>query len=180
MKKFLLRLGMVVGLSVCICPRLLADVVVTQPTGGNNVPDDLAANSTNGAAFTALGDIVLTEGAAADFALGANQTLVLTLPNDWRFNPGVGSASFTGSRDITAASLAVTASNLTVTFSVGGTSKLDTLTISGVQIQPLDGYLDPNAGYILNLSANPGTAAISGINPDSTTFGDLYTAPGAP
>ena len=56
-----------------------AAVVITSPTGGNNVSADKALNSTNGAAFTALGSIVITEGASTDFALGNNQTLILTV-----------------------------------------------------------------------------------------------------
>jgi hypothetical protein len=59
-------------------------------------------------------------------------------------------------RDITAASISVGSSDLTVTLSVSGTGKFDTLTISGLQVQALDGLLDlAQYGYILNLSANP-------------------------
>src|SRR5207249_10233881 len=50
----------------------------------------------------------------------------------------------------------------------------------GLQVQPLNGATDPNAGYILNLSANAGTATIAGVGPDLTTFGLLNTDPGAP
>jgi len=158
--------------------RLLANVTVTEPTGGNNLSADKALNSTNGAAFTALGNIVITEGNSADFAVGNNQTLILTPFDGWRFNPGVGSVTYQGSRDTTAASIAVTASNLTVTFSVAGTGKNDILTISGVQVQPLIGEDAPLAGYIRRRSANPGTATIAGIIPDVTNFGLLNTIAG--
>jgi len=46
------------------------DVIITEPIGGNDVPADRALNSTNGAAFTNLGDLIITEGSASDFALG--------------------------------------------------------------------------------------------------------------
>src|SRR5262245_6261409 len=128
MKKTVLPLGLILGLFAA-SSHLLADVIITQPTGGNNISADKALNSNNGAAFTALGNLVLTEGAAADFAAGNNQTLILTIPTGWKFNPGVGTATFTGSRNITAATISVTASNLTVTFSANGTDKLDVLTI---------------------------------------------------
>src|SRR5262245_22665332 len=131
MKKTVLPIGLILGLFAASSPHLLADVIITQPTGGNNISADKALNSTNGAAFTALGNLVLTEGAAADFAAGNNQTLILTIPTGWKFNPGVGSVSFTGSRNITAATISVTASNLTVTFSANGTDKLDVVTIGG-------------------------------------------------
>ena len=68
MKKTTLRLGLVLGLIAFNTPRLLASVTITSPIGGNNVSADKALNSTNGAAFTALGNIVITEGANTDFA----------------------------------------------------------------------------------------------------------------
>src|SRR6266481_344852 len=179
MNKTLVTLGIFLGLMGAA--NLRADVIVTEPTGGNDVSTDKAVNSTNGAGYVALGSIVLTEGATSDFAPVNGQTLILTAPGGWRLNPAAAaSVSFLNSRDITAASVAVTTSNITVTFSVGDTSKFDKLTISGVQVQPLNGASDPNAGYIVNLSANAGTAAIAGIFPDLTTFGLLNTIPGTP
>jgi hypothetical protein len=163
MKKTLITLAISLGLMGAA--NLRAYVIVTEPTGGNDVSADKAVNSTNGTGYVSLGDIVLTEVAATDFAPGNDQTFILTAPMGWRLNPVAGaSVSFLNSRDITAASVAVTASNLTVTFSVGGTSRLDKLTISGVHVQPLDGASDPNAGYLLNLSADSGTATIAGIS----------------
>src|SRR5204863_4075774 len=139
---------------------------------------DKALNSTNGAAFSALSNIVITEGAASDFGAGANQTLILTLPSGWRFNAGVGTVSFTSSRNVTAATISVTASNATVTLSVNGTSALDTLTISGLQVQPLDGANLAAPDYIRRLFDNAGTAVIAGIDLDFTTFGLLNDVAG--
>src|SRR6266487_1330794 len=116
MNKTALRLGLVLGLIAFNSTQLLANVVITSPTGGNNMPADKALNSTNGAAFTALGNIVITEGVNTDFANGVNQTLILTLPNGWRFNAGVGTVSFTTSRNISAASILVVTNSATVTF----------------------------------------------------------------
>src|SRR5262249_39709249 len=140
---------------------------------------DKAVNSTNGPGFTALGNLVINEGLTSDFQASAGQTLVLTLPYGWRFNPGVGTVSYQVSRDITSATIVVTASNLTVTFGASGTTKSDILTIAGLQVQPLDGQGAPDAGYILRSSSNPGTAVIAGIQNDSTTFGLLNTLAGA-
>jgi hypothetical protein len=181
MNRELLQIGLVVG-ALCVCPSLTrGDVTVTEPLGGNDISADKSLNSTNGAGFTALGSIVLTETMTSDFAVGNNKTLILTLPYGWQFNPGVGAVSFTGSRDITAASISVGSSDLTVTLSVSGTGKFDTLTITGLQVQALDGSWDwLNTGYILNLSVNPGTAVIVGVNQDLSTFGLLNTVPGTP
>ena len=74
-------IGLILGLMAFSAPQLWANVTITSPTGGNNVSADKALNSTNGAAFTALGNIVITEGAATDFAAGNNQTLILTIPS---------------------------------------------------------------------------------------------------
>jgi len=65
---FKLRLTLVLGL-IAFCSQMQANVLITSPTGGNNVPADKALNSTNGTAFTLLGNIVITEGAAADIAV---------------------------------------------------------------------------------------------------------------
>src|SRR6266581_3052907 len=181
MNRELLRFGLMVGALCVWSGPALGDVIITEPVGGNDVSADKCFNSTNGAAFTALGNIVLTEAVTTDFAVGNNKTFILTLPSGWQFNSGVGSVSFTGSRDITAASISVGTYDLTVTFSVSGTTKFDALTISGLQVQALDGSLDYlNTGYILNLSSNPGTAVIPGVGQDLTTFGLLNTIPGTP
>jgi len=168
-----ITLGIILGLAFGISPQLRADVVVTVPTGGNNISADKAVNSTNGAGFVALGSLVISEAAATDFESGDNQTLILTGPEGWRFNPGVGSISFIGSRDVTAASLIVATSNITITFSTKADTKLDALTISGVQVQALDGANMAAAGYLRRLFENPGTAVIAGIELDFSTFGLL-------
>src|SRR5437667_518044 len=171
MKKKLAMLLVASGLALCTANVAQAAVTVTSPTGGNNISADKALNSTNGAAFTALGNIVITEGVNTDFADGTNVTLILTLPSGWWFNAGVGTVSFTSGRNISAASILVEINTATVTFTVSGTAALDTLTIGGLQVQSLDGANLQNADYIRRLFVNPGTAVIAGIELDNTTFG---------
>lgn len=179
MRQKTLQLSLLLAAVAFHSPRLLADVKITEPVGGQNVSADKAQNSTNGAGFVVLGNIVLTEAVTTDLAPSPNSTLILSAPAGWRFNAGVGSVVFQGSRDITAASLLVTSSNLTVNYSAGGAAKLDVLTISGIQVQPISGVDAPNPGYIQRLSANPGTGTIAGIVNDATTFGFLNTVPGS-
>src|SRR5688572_763393 len=93
MKARALELSLALLLISACTPHLLAAVTVTSPTGGNNMSADKALNSTNGAAFTALGNIVIAEGVNTDFANGNNVTLVLTIADGYRFNPGVGTVS---------------------------------------------------------------------------------------
>src|SRR6266566_4564246 len=134
MKKIIRPLALVLGFITLHSAQLLADVIITEPLGGNDVSADKCLNSINGAGFTALGNIVLAEAATTDCSAGNNKTFFLTLPYGWQFNTSAGSVSFANSRDITAASIAVASDTVTVTLSVSGTSKFDTLTISGLQV----------------------------------------------
>src|SRR3989441_3045162 len=179
MKKTALRLGLFLGLMAFSPPQPRANVVITSPTGGNNIPADKALNSTNGAAFTALGNIVITEAVNTDFANGSGLTLILTLPDGWRFNVGVGTVTFTSGRNISAASISVATNTATVTFTVSGTPSLDTLTIGGLQVQALDGANVPGGEYIRRVFGNGDTAVIAGIDYDFTTFGLVNQIAGA-
>src|SRR6266699_1625700 len=179
MNKTAIRLGLVLGLIAFSSPQLLANVVITLPTGGNNIPADKALNSTNGAAFTTLGNIVITEGVNTDFANGTGQTLILTLPDGWQFNAGAGTVSFTSGRNISAASISVGTNTATVTFTVSGTPSLDTLTIGSLQVQALNGANVPGGEYIRSVFGNSGTAVIAGIDYDFTTFGLVNQIAGA-
>src|SRR2546425_167436 len=103
-----IQVALVLGCIVFSSSALLAGVKVTEPTGGQNISADKALNSTNGAGFVSLGNIVLTEALTTDFAPGTNLKLILTAPDNWRFNAGVGTVTFQGSRDISAATIQVT------------------------------------------------------------------------
>src|SRR2546425_11605471 len=170
MKKTALRLSLFLGLMAFSPPQPRANVVITSPTGGNNIPADKALNSTNGAAITALGNIVITEGVNTDFANGTGVTMILTIPDGWRFNPGVGTVTFTSGRNISAASISVVTNTATVTFTVSGTPSLDTLTIGGLQVQALNGANVPGGEYIRRVFGNGDTAVIAGIDYVFTTF----------
>src|SRR5882724_3994672 len=179
MKKIRIASALALGLALLCTPQVFAAVTVTAATGGSSISADLATNGA-ASAFTTLGNIVIAESGSAkgDIAAGSNQTLILTAPSGWRFNPGAGSVSFMAGKDITAASISVTLSNVTATISVGGTASADTLTISGIQMQATEGGAIPFSGTILRTSANPGTATITGIVNDSTPFGSLSQAVG--
>src|SRR5436309_7728961 len=179
MKKTALRLCLSLGLIAFSLPQLRANVVITSPTGGNNIPADKALNSTNGAAFTALGNIVIAEGVNTDFANGSSVSLILTVPDGYRFNAGVGTVTFTSGRNISGATISVVTNTATVTFTVSGTPSLDTLTIGALQVQALYGANVPGGGFISRVFGNGGTAVIAGIEDDFTTFGLLSQVAGA-
>src|SRR5439155_26469181 len=129
---------------------LTYSVSVTPATGGTKLYVDKAVNAAS-RQYTTLGNILIAESGSnkGDFATGTNKTLILTAPSGWAFKPGAGSVSFATGKDISAASISVTSSTLTVTLSVGGTSSLDTLTIIGVQVQATNGGALPSSGNIL-------------------------------
>src|SRR5437867_4425791 len=96
------------GFGLLTAADALSNVTVTAATGGTGLSAD---NAQNGAAptFTTLGNIVITEGAKADFAdtAGVGKTLVLTVPSGWQFNAGTGTVAFAANKNITNATISV-------------------------------------------------------------------------
>jgi hypothetical protein len=147
-----------------------AAVVITPATGGGGLCAGV---------YTTLGNIVITEGANTDFGGGVaqnNVTLILTAPAGYDFQPGVGAVSFTGT-NLTSATLVVTASTITVTFSncAGGPcgAVIDVMTISGIKVKASAATPIAAPGNILRTAASPGTGNIIGIVNGSTNFGSL-------
>lgn len=140
---------------------------VTPASQGTNIPADKSANSVSpaGGTFTTLGDITITEGQRDDISTGG--TIILTAPTGWKFNTGVGTVSFTASRDITAATIAVTSTTITVTLTIPTTTATDQFVISGIQVKADAGQNLANNGNILRTG---GTATINGIS-GTTNFG---------
>ena len=144
-----------------------------------NISADKAANAI-APLYTALGDIVITEASSNDIAAGSPQTLILTAPAGWSFNTSTGAVNVGLSVDVSNASIALTANTITITFDVSGTAGLDEITISGIEIQALNGSILPNAGQIYRSTANAGTAVIASLISSSngdgsggTDFGSL-------
>jgi len=160
-----------------------ASTTTTPASGGSSNSADLAQNGV-ASAFTTLGSVVITEAANNDFKTSG--TLVLSAPSGWQFNPAAAVSATPGkvgggatSIDISASVGAITASTITINITVNATARLDNLTISGIQVQALEGGTLPTSGNILRRSANPGTATIVGVSNDVTNFGSLSQALGA-
>ena len=156
-------------------------VVVTAANNGTNISADKAANSTSGSAYTLLSNIVIAEWVNTDLGVSqTNVTLILTAPTNRRFRAGSGTITYTAKRDVTAATIAVTSTTATITYSTNGTpNRLDTLTISGLWIQAITGNILPSTGNILRTCANSGTAPIVWITCDVTNFWSLSQTFGA-
>lgn len=125
--------------------------------------------------YNALGNIVITEGANGDFAIAASKTLVLTAPTNFEFQAGTGSVTYAGGGNISAASIVVTASTITITYTTGAVNKNDVLTISGIMVRAIT---TASSGTVTRTG---GTGAIAGlINGTvvanlSSTLGCLHT-----
>ncbi len=113
-------------------------------------------------AYLAIGTIQISENIVTDYAVQAATTLILTAPANFQFNPGVGTVSFTGGRDISSASVAITATTITVTLTVGTNVLMDDLFINGVQARAT---ASASSGQILRLAGSGGTATITGDAP---------------
>ncbi|MFZ9386235.1 MAG: hypothetical protein ACO25B_00005, partial [Chitinophagaceae bacterium] len=155
---------------------------VTPASGGTNIPADKAANASS-PAYTTLGDITVSEGRSSasnrgDFSAPGG-TLILTAPAGWKFNPGIGSVTYTASNDITAATITVTAYTITVNLTIPTVLNNDQFKITGIQVQADNGSVLPSSGNILRVSGNAGTAVLAGVVVDVTNFGSLSQKHGA-
>jgi len=148
-------------------------VTVTAATGGTGILADKAANAVS-PAWTSLSVITLGE-PGNDKGGIASGTLALKAPVGFEFNTAVvPSITFTGSRDITAASVVFSnATTLGISITVSGTANVDTLNIgstTNLQVRPTSGTLLTN-GIIYRPTTGGGSAIISGVVTSSSTNG---------
>jgi hypothetical protein len=112
-------------------------------------------------AYSALGNIVVDEGANGDFTIPAastNYTFVISAPANFEFQAGVGTVS--GGADITTVSIAVTATAITITYQsneANRTNEDDILTISGIQVRAI------NVASTGNAHCSSSSATITGL-----------------
>jgi hypothetical protein len=154
--------------------KALATATVTPASGGGSISADTAANGPS-PAWTTLGAITIAEGAATDFAAGIGVTLILKTPAGFEFSTAVTpNITFTASRDITSATVAMTdSSTATITLTASGTTLLDTLTIgstTSLQVRPTAGT--PLASGNITV-ATSSTATVTGITKGTTSMGTL-------
>src|ERR1035437_2592193 len=140
--------------------KVNAQVVITAATGGTNISADKAANAAV-PAYTTIGNIKIAEASVDDFAPSqTGVTFILTPPANWSFKNTTGAMAHTAHGSFTSITMAVTPAAITVTFSTGSTSALDTITISGIQVQATDGGIIPSSG---NITRTGGNSTIAGF-----------------
>jgi hypothetical protein len=151
-----------------------------------NMSADTAATGGTGA-YTALGNIVLTEGANRDVGTG---TIILNAPTGFQFNTGA-TVTMTVTR-VAGSSTALTLSNSTATVAAGtitigvsaqdstsfGSTTRSSITWAGIQVRPTAGtFPATNPGTITESASD--TATITGITAGTTSFGTLTEVAGA-
>ncbi len=150
-----------------------SQVIVTPATGGTDL-NQFSPNLVDGWAI--LGNIVITETTIDDFrSTQRGKSLIFSAPENWAFKPNNGTISTNLLTDITDIEIRVSDATFTVLFSTGngsnGRRRIDVVTISGLQVQPIDPSIIPSTGEILRTS---GTGTVDGLtNNPSLSFGTL-------
>ncbi|MES2141219.1 MAG: PKD-like domain-containing protein [Bacteroidota bacterium] len=102
-----------------------------------------------------MGNIVITEAVNNDIASFAD--FFLSAPADFEFKPSTGTVTFTAGRNITSASIIISPTSITVTLAGSGTSLIDAITISGIQVRGITGAAGPQT-----ILRGGGTSLITG------------------
>ncbi len=144
-----------------------SQVSITKP----NLTINVCAGYPSG--YSTLGNIVITESANNNFTNGTGVTLILTAPTNFQFQVGTGTVAVTGAANLSATSIAVTATTITVTYSCGGAAKTDTMTISGIQVRAI------TTASTGNITRTSGTGTINGLVTNTTLTNTLTSVTGA-
>ena len=157
-------------------------VIVTPADGKLLDPALYSQNGTPGGQYATLNPIVITETGVDDFFKGLG-TLVLNLPalafgGNWVFNTShsiTTSVTTLGSPKVSVELFDISPTSITFVVSVTNDNKTETVTISGIEVQAIDGYL---SNVTTNITSS-GTALINGL-PEGTIMGELSLDPDAP
>jgi hypothetical protein len=128
--------------------KLMAQVAITKPNLSITVCSGFPSS------YATLGNIVITESSNGDFSAATNAVIDLVAPTNFEFLANTGTVSFAASKNISAASITVSATTITITYSSSSTNKTDVLTISGIQVRAV------NAASTGNITRNTSRAAV--------------------
>jgi LEA14-like dessication related protein len=144
--------ALILLISLLFINKANATVTITKPT----LPITTCSFPSS---YSTLGNIVITEGAAADFSTAAGATIILTAPANFQFDTTVNpTVTFTAARNITvAAGVVNSATQITITYTTTGTGLLDVMTIAGIQIRATA------ASAAVNITRTGGTGTITGL-----------------
>jgi len=158
-------------LLACLSQAGFAQVTVFSAFDGTGICPNTAVGG-SAPAYTALTDFFIEENSTGDFSAGTN-TLTLSAPAGWQFNPSSTLTYGFSNPDITSATTtSISSSSITITIVCSGTTNFDGLDVSGIQVQATSTSSTP--AYIYAST----TAGITGIvtGTSGTDFGDLSLA----
>lgn len=136
-----------------------AQVKITKFTGGELISNDYATANPLSSTYTDLGLLKIEDRVAADFAEGIDKSIIFKLPLGWQFKVGSGSVNFMGP-NISAASILVTANEITITFTATGIPSVgNAITVADVWVQSTRNIVGPPE----NLIRAGGDALINGL-----------------
>ncbi|MBI2271307.1 MAG: hypothetical protein HYU69_13270, partial [Bacteroidetes bacterium] len=144
--------------------KVLAAVTVTVPSLTINTCSIYPTS------YNALGNIVITENAKGDFAVGSPLTLILTAPANFQFLADSGSTAISAGGNLSIDSTVVTSTTITVYYNCVNTNKFDVMTISGIMVRGITGTSSANAtrtggsGTISGLIAGTAVASLTSAN----------------
>ncbi len=161
-------------ISCCFSGTVYAGVTVTAAGGGSSICSSKAVGG-SAPGYTTLTPINIVEGNNSDLLGPATNTLILTAPAGWQFNPVLPALGYTTGANITAITGTITATTLTINITTNGMTTIDQFSITGLQVQATS--TTSLAGSISTSSVPPGIAGIT----TATNFGSLsLTSPITP
>jgi hypothetical protein len=117
--------------------------------------------------YFTLTRIQIEEDVDDDIQEGSNITLILSAPANFEFNPGVGTVSVRGGRNLSNSSFTISSTTITINFNCNDTDKRDRIRIDGIQVRAIN---NASSG---NITRTGGTAIINGLTNGTTLTNSL-------
>lgn len=164
--------GLLVAFAFVAAASLLVQTAQAATTGGTTqlvtVPVATAAAAPGNNTFTTLSPIVLTCGANGDINTGADILLELEVAQGWAFGGVAPTVAATGAAVATSPGVLTDADTITVTVTTDCAAG-DTVTITGVQVQPL--AITAIADATVTAVTAGGSPIVARVSPDTVATG---------
>jgi len=174
-RKKAIKLYFVAFFFCCLSIAGYGQVTITQATGGTLICASKAVGGTS-AGYTTLGPITIAEtvtGTGDINGVGGPvvNTIILSAPSGWQFNPTLPGINYATGANITAISGSITASTLTLNITVNGSTAGDQFSIVGLQVQATSAGAPAGNIYASSVSG------INGVTAGISNFGSLSVNP---
>ena len=160
-------------LFILISSSLLGQVTIIKPNLTIGVCSGYPSS------YKPLGNIVISENQNTNFSVATGVVIDLVAPANFEFLAGTGSVTYTAGQNITAATIIVSATAITITYTVTGTNRIDAMTISGIQVRAIN---NASTGDITRNTSRTGVThgTIIGLGNGITVTNTLTSTNGTP